>query len=275
MTRQLKLTISITTENEKMNSPTITRDPSLVESKDMLSKSISKHLFIIIVTDCKIDYNGRSSSKINWGERVVMLKPDGAVLIHRKTNYKAINWQPPGASISVSIQSGELIIRADRRRPRETLSITCRKIIFISIFSLKDEASFDMLLSEEDIYKVLMKYPSLIEPDFRISTQQKDLGGGKADITGFDRNGQYTVVEIKRIPADSDSVKQLYKYISDIRVTSPQVRGILLAPSISASAKKLARSLSIEYHPIDIKKIADIFSKKNSSIIERLDRHLS
>jgi len=258
-----------------MNSPTITRDPSLTESKDMLSKSISKRFFIILVTDCKIDYIGRSSSKMSWGERVVMLKPDGAVLIHRKTNYKAINWQPSGASISVSIQSVGLSIRADRRRPQETLSITCRKIIFISIFSLKDEASFDMLLSEEDIYKVLMLHPSLIEPDFRISTQQKDLGGGKADITGFDRKGNYTVVEIKRIPADSNSVKQLYKYISDIKMTSPQVRGILLAPSIRTPAKKLARSLSIEYHPIDLKKIAEIFSKKNSSNIERLDRHLS
>ncbi len=257
-----------------MNSPTITRDPSLDESHDMLSEAISKHIFIILVADCKIDYVGRSSSKMSWGERVIMLKPDGTVLIHRNTHYKAINWQPPGTNISVSLQGGDLNIRADRRRPRETLSITCRKIIFISSFSLKDKASFDMLLSEEDIYKVLMLHPNLIEPDFRISTQQKDLAGGKADITGFDRKGQYTVVEIKRISADSDSVKQLYRYISDLRATSPQVRGILLAPSIRGPAKKLARSLSIEYQSIDLKKIAEIYSRKNSSDMERLDKHL-
>tara|TARA_B100001971_G_scaffold197998_1_gene207241 strand:- start:957 stop:1733 length:777 start_codon:yes stop_codon:yes gene_type:complete len=258
-----------------MNSPTIASDPSLAESKDILCKAISKHLFIILVTDCKIDYNGRSSSKMSWGERVVMLKPDGAVLIHRKTNYKAVNWQPPGANLIASIQSGELNIRADRRLPRETLSIICRKILFLSTFSLKDEASFDMLLSEEDIYKVLMSHPSLIERDFRILTQQKALGGGRADITGFDSEGKYTVVEIKRIPADSDSIKQLYNYISDLRATSPHVRGIILAPSIRTPAKKLARSLSIEYHAIDLKKISEILSKKNSSDMERLDRHLS
>ncbi|MDP6641410.1 MAG: endonuclease NucS [Nitrososphaerales archaeon] len=257
-----------------MNSPIIASNPSFIESKDILSRAISKHIFIILVADCKIDYVGRSSSKMSWGERVIMLKSDGAVLIHRKTNYKAVNWQPPGANITVSLERGELNIRADRRRPRETLSITCRKIIFISSFLLKDEASFDMLLSEADIYKVLMLYPSLIEPEFRISKQQKELGGGKADITGFDKNGQYTVVEIKRIPADSNSVKQLYRYISNLRTTSPQVRGILLAPNINASAKNLARSLSIEYYSLDLKKIADIYSKKNSSDVERLDKHL-
>jgi RecB family endonuclease NucS len=81
-------------------------------------------------------------------------------------------------------------------------------------------------------------------------------------------------VEIKRIPADSNSVKQLHRYISDLRTTSPQVRGILLAPSINASAKNLARSLSIEYYSLDLKKIADIYSKKYSSDVERLDKHL-
>ncbi|MFQ6134721.1 MAG: endonuclease NucS, partial [Nitrososphaerales archaeon] len=234
----------------------------------------SKRAFTILVTDCRVDYRGRSSSKMNWGERVVMLKPDGSVLIHRKTGYDAVNWQPPGCYITLSRQDGELSIRADRRNPRETLTITCREVLFVSALSLTDEATFDMLLAEQDLYRVLLNNPDMIERGFRISSQQKGLGRGKADITGYDKEGRYTVVEVKRVPADVEAVKQLYKYISEMRETSPDVRGILAAPGMRPAAKKLSRSLSIEYRQIDLKRCAEMLSKERSVGMERLDRHL-
>lgn len=257
-----------------MITPTIIIKPTLQESKNQLSTAVSKHLFTIVVADCKIQYIGRSSSKMDWGERVILMKPDGAVLVHRKNQYNAVNWQPPGASVSISIKNELLLIRVDRRSPHENLLIKCKKIMFISSFSLKDDASFDMLLSETDIYDVLMLHPNMIEPGFRISKQQKKLGGGKADIVGFDSDNNFTVVEVKRVTADSNAVKQAYKYVSNIRKTSPKVRGILLAPSIRAPAKKLAKSLSIEYKTIDLKKCTLISFNKKTLDFDSLDKHL-
>lgn len=249
-------------------------NPALQEAEAVISESTSKKAFTLLVADCRVDYKGRSSSKIGWGERVVMLKPDGSVLIHRKTGYDAVNWQPPGCHITVSVKERVLTIRADRQRPRETLAVTCRAVLFVSAFTLLDEAPFDMLLAEEDLYRVLQAHPDMIEPGFRISSQQKGLGSGKADITGHDREGRYTVVEVKRVPADIDAVKQLYKYISEMRKTSADVRGIILAPTIRLTAKRLSASLSVDYHPIDIKRCVELLSKDRTIGTERLDAHL-
>lgn len=257
-----------------MKHPKVKINPTLEETEAIISEATSRKAFTILVADCRVDYKGRSSSKMSWGERTVMLKPDGSVLIHRKTGADATNWQPPGCYITLSKHGGELTIRVDRRNPRETLTITCREVIFASAFTLTDEASFDMLLAEQDLYHVLISNPDMIEQGFRVSSQQKDMKMGKADITGYDREGRYTVVEVKRVPADTDAVKQLYKYISEMRGTSPDVRGILLAPSIRPAAKKLLISLSIDYRPIDLKLCVKMLSKHRSEGMEKLDRHL-
>ena len=131
-----------------------------------------------------------------------------------------------------------------------------------------------MLLAEEDIYRVLLSNPDMIEQGFRVSSQQKGLGSGRADITGYDKEGRYTVVEVKRVPADAEAVKQAYKYISEMRETSPEVRGILVAPGLRPAARSLAGSLSIEWRQIDLKLCAELLSKEGSRGMDRLDRHL-
>ncbi len=248
--------------------------PSLTESEPILFHAVSKRLYSIIVCRCRVDYRGRSSSKLDWGDRVVMVKPDGSVLVHRKTGHNAVNWQPPGAFISVSVHNGNLIIRADRRKPREILIVVLSEVMFVSTFSLSDDALIDMVLTEEELYSVLISHSDLIEDGFRISAEQKDLGGGKADIIGYDKNGIYTVVEVKKVAADVSAVKQLYKYVSGMRKTSQNIRAILLAPTIKPAAKKFSKTLAIDYRPIDIKKCADIYIKTPSSGASRLDRHL-
>jgi RecB family endonuclease NucS len=256
-----------------MNHPQVKIDPTFHEAESIVSDASSRRCFTVLVADCRVDYHGRSSSTMSWGERVVLLKPDGSVLIHRRTGFEAANWQPPGCCITVSHQDGTMVIRADRRKPRETLEITCREIALVSSFALKDEASLDMLISEQDLYTVLKSNPDLIEPGFRISSEQKMLGGGKTDLTGFDSSGRYTVVEVKRVAADTDAVKQIYSYLSEMRKTSPDLRGILLAPSVRPAAKRLAKSLSIDYHSIDVAQCAAVFSKDNSDKLYKLDRH--
>ncbi|MCL4435670.1 MAG: endonuclease NucS [Thaumarchaeota archaeon] len=256
-----------------MNHPQVKVDPTFQEVESTVSDACSRGCFTVLVTDCRVDYHGRSSSKMGWGERVVLLKPDGSVLIHRRTGFEAANWQPPGCSITFSRREGELVIRADRRKPRETLEVICREVALVSSVLLKDEASLDMLISEQDLYSVLRANPDLIEPGFRIGSEQKGLGGGKADITGFDSSGRYTVVEVKRVAADTDAVKQLYRYLSKMRETSPDLRGVLLAPNIRPAAKRLAKSLSVDYRPVDVVQCAAVFAKNSSNGLDRLDRH--
>jgi RecB family endonuclease NucS len=244
--------------------------PDLKDVETLISKAVSRHLFVIIISKCKVDYKGRSSSKLDWGERVILLKPDGSVLVHRKTGYDAVNWQPPGSFITVINKNGLLELLANRKKPRECLSITLSEILLVSTFLLKDNASFNMIFTEEDLCQVLIKNPDLIEKKFRITSEQKELGGGKADITGFDKYNRYTVIEVKKVPADISAVKQLNKYVSEMRMTSGNIRAIIIAPTIQSAAMKLARSLSLEYRKIDLKRCSEIFFQE-SRVDESLD----
>jgi len=257
-----------------MHGYTVKTTPDLEEARGIVSDSLSKKRFTMVVADCRVDYRGRSSSKLGWGERLIMIKPDGSILVHRKSGYEAVNWQPPGCHIAVSIQDGHLLVRADRRTPRETLYILCRGVMLVAALSLVDDAPFDMLLTEQELYQVLLENPHMIEPGFRVASRQKEVKMGLADITGYDDEGNYVVVEVKRVNADAGAVKQLYKYVSEMRETSPNVRGIIVAPGIKPAAKRLARSLSLEYRKVDLKRCVELLLRGGSTEAERLDRHL-
>ena len=99
------------------------------------------------------------------------------------------------------------------------------------------------------------------------------MEGGKADLIGYDKDGKYTVVEVKKVAANTSAVKQLYKYVLRMRVTSPDVRAILVAPSIQPAAKKLSKTLSIDYHQIDLRECIRLLSKESTSNVESLDKH--
>lgn len=34
-------------------------------------------------TNCKVLYEGRALSELDWGERIILIKPDGSFLIHQ------------------------------------------------------------------------------------------------------------------------------------------------------------------------------------------------
>ena len=71
-----------------------------------------KKYTIVIIGSCKVIYEGRASSTLDYGERIVILKQDGSTLIHRPTGYKPVNWQPSGASIK--IKPDEIIQQYDK-----------------------------------------------------------------------------------------------------------------------------------------------------------------
>ncbi len=58
-------------------------NPSLGEAETVVKSGISRHRTVVIVGECTVDYDGRASSKLESGERLVIFKPDGSALIHR------------------------------------------------------------------------------------------------------------------------------------------------------------------------------------------------
>ena len=244
--------------------------PTLEEAYDLLRDALSKKRFIIAAGLCKVEYSGRASSKLGWGERVLLIKQDSSLLLHRAKGFEAVNWQPPGSIFTVNLEGGYLTIRSYKREHRETLNIVFKEFTLLAHLHLVDEAEFEMHLSEEEMYEAIASNPDLLEPGFRILSHQRRLSTGVADFTGYDSQGRYTVIEVKRRAVDTRAVKQAYKYLSEFKEKGAAVRGIIAAPSISIEAMRLANTLGLEFKKIDLTRCRAAYLKcKEGSLLEQ------
>ena len=244
--------------------------PTLEEAYNLLKEALSKKRFIIAAGLCRVEYSGRATSKLDWGERVLLIKQDTSLLIHRAKGFEAVNWQPPGSIFTIKLEGDCVSIRSYRRAHQETLSIVFKEFTLLAHLYLVDEAEFEMHLSEEEMYEAIASNPDLLEPGFRILSHQRRLSRGVADFTGYDSQGRYTVIEVKRRAVDTRAVKQAYKYLAEFKEKEAAVRGIIAAPSISVEAMKLAATLGLEFKKIDLTKCIAAFRKrKEGSLLEQ------
>ena len=110
-------------------------NPTVEKAAKIIKKAVSEHKTVILVGNCWVDYRGRASSKLEPGERIVIIKEDGSVLVHRPSGYEPINWQPAGCNIQTSVKDETLQVRAIRRKPSESVSIFFNQIL--KVFPLR------------------------------------------------------------------------------------------------------------------------------------------
>lgn len=250
-------------------------NPTFTELTDAQSKSIAEGRLLILLARCSVEYSGRSASKLGSGDRIVIVKPDRSVLVHRRAGRDAVNWQPPGSVIKIQTSDHSTTLRAFRPRQRETLLIRLEEVYLVASMKPTDDARLEMLLTEKELYQVIASHPELIEEGLRIASAQRVVGEGVADFSARDSRGNYVVIEVKKDPVSPDAVKQLYGYVAALRQNPLNVRGILLGPSISKAARSLLSSLKLEFRQIDLKKCAALLQEAKEEHHENLDRHLS
>ena len=224
----------------------------------MLSDALSKRKYTTLWAKCSVSYHGRGASRLGPGDRMIVIKPDGAVLVHRPTGYSPVNWQPSSQALSVENSDNLLVIRSVRGRPRETLEIYLEQVYAIVIVeSMIDSADFIEYLDEAEIRDYLAAHPEEIEEGLHVIRKERPIGEGYADIVARDKEGKYVVIEVKRVTANREAVAQLQRYVEHLRSENPgaPVRGILVAPSITKDAQALLNSLGLEYRRIDVAKI--------------------
>ena len=243
--------------------PLITvQNPAIEEAAQIVREALTERKALIIVGNCWVDYRGRASSKLEPGERIVIFKEDGSVLVHRPTGYEPVNWQPPGCLFSVSAKNNALQIRAIRRKPSESVRIFFDTVYQVSVLRLVDKGEFSLYASEQDMQRAILLKPSLIEDGFKPITYEKKVEPGFVDIYGIDKKGKFVVVEIKRKPAGREAVLQLAKYVDSVRSrVNREVRGVLVAPSTAKGVQRLLVTLNLNFKALDPKKCASILIK--------------
>ncbi len=237
--------------------------PTSWEAENLTKEAISHHRTLFLVGECSVDYAGRAKSTLEPGERMLIIKADGSLLVHRSTGYEPVNWMP-GSNVIFHVQSREhvLEIRAVRHRPQESVKISFDSIQLVAAFSLVDEGEFSLYASEQDMQKAILLKPELLEEGFKPVSWEKQVDPGFIDVYGTDKRGRLVVVEIKRKTAGKEAVLQLAKYVEAIkRRANREVRGVLVSPGIAKDVQRLLVTSGLEYKHLDPRKCAEILRR--------------
>jgi RecB family endonuclease NucS len=247
----------------KSDSLSILVDPELSDAEGAVKEAFQQRRVLIVVGRCWVRYVGRAASKLEKGERILMMKADGSVLLHRSTGYEPVNWMPGGSVVfGVQTKDGVLEIRAVRQKPRESVRVFFDQISLVYSSILTDSAVFSLHASEQDMQKALLSRPQLLEQGLRIISYEKKVEPGFVDVYGVDSHGRLVVVEIKRGTARKEAVMQLARYVEAIRNKADrEVRGVLAAPNIAKDVQRLLTTLKLEYRHLDPRKCSEALGR--------------
>ncbi len=243
--------------------PTVLVDPSVEEAENLVKEAVSRNNTLLIIGRCSVHYLGRAKSKLGPGERILIVKADGSLLVHRSMGYEPVNWMPGGdVVLNVHVKGEVLEIRALRQKPVETVMVFFDAIRLVASLALVDSGEFSLYASEEDMQKAILLKPDLLEEGFRPITYEKKVEPGFVDVYGMDKDGKLVVVEIKRKTAGKAAAVQLARYIEAIRTRADRaVRGILVAPSIAKDVQRILTTLGLEFRHLDPRKCAEVLSR--------------
>jgi len=201
-----------------------------------LNHALAKGMVIVMNAKCSIDYNGRASSKAGEAWRLIIIKPDGSLLVHSNEGYQPLNWQPPGSRIYFS---GRQII-AIRHRPHEVLKINIHDVAWVEV-AIANEGDFRLQGTHEDVKEWVVKNLPRVTgcQNARLVGTEVPLNGhGVADVVA-DCGGTRVVIEVKRGIVDLNAVSQLKRYVDAL----PNAKGVLVGAWFTSGALELAREL--------------------------------
>ncbi len=226
---------------------------------------------ITVFGRCTVEYEGRASSDLGPGDRLLILKPDGSALVHTDEKRTPVNWQPPGCDHAASVRDGRLRVVSRRTSPDERLVVEFERVEQFSAYPVTDPSDLELRGTEEDLRRRILDDPDLLEAGFEPLETERESDAGPMDIYGEDADGRPVVVELKRRRVGPSAVGQLRRYVdalerefggrtargadasgdgTDARAATDgaaTVRGILVAPSVTDRAAELLDEEGLEF----------------------------
>lgn len=242
---------------------TVQEHPALSFARDEIAKGVEARKLMVLVASCTVNYSGRTGSQLGEGERLVLLKKDGCVLVHRAQDYQPVNWQPSGCIIQTALERGSLTVKAVRPSPLESLTITISRVQFLGTFDLRDEAEFFLHASEEDMQRAIILRPDVVEPGLKIVDFEKRVIPGFVDVYASDSDGNTVVIEIKKDTAGFPAIKQLAEYLKHLPPPAgKRLRPMIVAPGLAKGSQQLLARMGIEFKQLSLQKCVEILQNQ-------------
>ncbi len=234
----------------------------------ILSEAVERKAFIVVYARCEVNYSGRAESYLPLGERVIVIKSDGTVLIHQPTGNTPVNYMKEGASINLTQHEGRLLLSV--RQGKEYLDVTIHRVISFDFHNLDDDGKLQLVGSEKDMADMLFSHPDMIERGFRPLSREEHTKYGFIDLFGYDKEKVLVIVECKRYGADLKAVSQLRRYVERIKKSKglDKVRGIIAAPKISGNARKMLEDWGFSFAEVKPPKYLERHDKNQAKLFD-------
>lgn len=234
----------------------------------LFNDAVQRKETVVMSCTCTVRYSGRAESFLKEGDRLVIVKNDGALLVHQPTGNNAINYMKPGSNQTMTLTENGAIIKSVNMAQKENITIELTKIHFFNSHKLEDGHSIIVSGTEADMSNMLMEKPELIEDGFTPVSREEQTQYGFIDVLGVDNEGVLTVVECKRDKADLSAVTQLRRYVEKIMISKgiSDVRGIIAAPKITENAKSMLENWGYSFVSVNPPKYLEEFHKKQKRL---------
>jgi RecB family endonuclease NucS len=212
----------------------------------------------LIVARCQVSYVGRLSTTLPEAVRLLMIKPDGTVMVWADgggPNVKPLNWMtPPTVLEEQRDDEGRLVgLIVRRQRQEDRVEIALAEVISDVEHELDSSSGLEKEGVEREIQELLAAQPQRCGEGLRLVRREWPTDIGPVDLMCRDGEEEWVAVEIKRI-ATIDAVEQLTRYLDRIRLDPAfaSCRGVLAAQQIKPQARVLAQARGIDCVEVDL-----------------------
>ena len=213
----------------------------------------------LVIAKCSVTYSGRLNAHLALASRLLMVKADGAVLIHSDGgSYKPLNWMAPPATLRVSEpddhQAGagiQEVWTVTAEKSDDTLKVLISEIHHDSSHQLGQDPGLVKDGVESDLQRLLAEQIERLGSGHTLIRREHPTPIGPVDLLARGPGGT-VAVELKR-RGEIDGVEQLTRYLDLLNrdpVLAP-VQGVFAAQLIKPQARTLAEDRGIRCVVLD------------------------
>jgi RecB family endonuclease NucS len=212
----------------------------------------------IYVVTCAVDYEGKLSTGLASGKRLILHKADNSVSVHSDSlAYKPLNWISSPQHVSIP-ENGIGTWEVTGKKGQERLLIHVSEIHEKVTADLGEEPGLVKDAVEAELQKLLSQQIGAVlgDPAWTLIRREHPTPIGPIDMTANHptQTPRTAAIEVKRI-AGIDAVEQLTRYVEFLNrdpLLHPPVLGVLAAQEIKPQARTLAEDRGFRCILLDI-----------------------
>jgi RecB family endonuclease NucS len=201
---------------------------------------------------CVVDYSGRLTAHLPEATRLILVKADGAVLVHADVGSKALNWMAPPCSLRIEEADHDEQLWTITNKAGETLTLQISEILLDRSETLGEEPGLIKDGVEAHLQALLAEKVGVLGDGWSLVRREFPTAIGPVDLMCRTATGQSVAVEIKR-RGEIDGVEQLTRYLELLNrdpLLAP-VGGVFAAQEIKPQARTLAEDRGIRCVVLD------------------------